>query len=168
MPGLATPARAFQAALQAHCQSLTQREVVTMPNANTAQGRAIFILAICAITYYVIKVIKSKSWIENAEDRQQKRFDYLNPHTQKAKEKQWTSEGWRWDEEKGEWVAPYHLRVKEKIQWVWDEEKQVWVEKERKERMERYRKYREGKEPTYEEWKAAREKERQEQAKSKD
>lgn len=132
-------------------------------DSNTPQGKILIFIAIGAIIYYAIRASRNKNWIESAEDRQQTRFDYLNPHTQKAKEKQWTTEGWYYDEAKGEWIPPDYLKSQAKMDWVWDEDKQIWVEKKRKERLERYRKYREGKEPTYEEWKAAREKERQEQ-----
>ncbi len=45
----------------------------------------------------------------------------------------------------------------------WDPEKHTWIDKEEEARKERYRKYHEGQPPTFEEWRAQREKEKQEQ-----
>ena len=128
------------------------------------------LVAVFFIIWIVVRTSRktptNKNWLEQAQNRQQIRFDYLNPHTQKAAEKKWTSEGWYWDEEKQLWIAPDYLKTEAKRKWKWDEKKKIWTDLDKKQRLERYREFRkrEGKEPTFEEWKA--EKLRQEQQKN--
>jgi len=83
-----------------------------------------------------IKFRNEDSWLNKAQKKQNKRFDYMNEAILNK------------DENK-----------------VWDSEKGRWIDKEEEARKERYRKYHEDKPPTFEEWKAQREKEQQEQQK---
>ena len=74
------------------------------------------------------KQFQGKTWLDKAQDKQRTRFEYLN---QAILEKP--------DKNK-----------------VWDAEKGRWIDLAQVKRMERYKEFRKGKEPTFEEWKAAR------------
>lgn len=71
----------------------------------------------------------------------------------------WSASGWIYNEETKLWVPPDYLSEQSKVKWRWDEKKQIWIDQEKEERLARYHEFRksQGKEPTYEEWKAARE-----------
>lgn len=77
--------------------------------------------------------------------------------------RKWYPSGWVFNEETQLWEPPDYVSDQSKDKWRWDEKKQIWIDQEKEARQERYHEFRksQGKEPTYEEWKAAREAERQ-------
>lgn len=110
----------------------------------------------------------SSDWLSKAQQRQNKRYEYTDPASrprpQKGAQKRenepnWYPSGWTWNEEKQLWEPPDFLNKESAKKWTWDSSKQIWVDEEKERRLERYRKYHEGREPTFEEWKAQREKE---------
>lgn len=71
----------------------------------------------------------------------------------------WYPTGWTFNEKTKLWEPPDYISNQSKEKWRWDEKKQIWIDREREARLERYQEFRrsQGKEPTFEEWKAARE-----------
>ena len=67
----------------------------------------------------------------------------------------WSPTGWYFNNKTGKWDPPDYLSNESSQKWRWNEEKQIWVDAEKERRIERYHKYHEGREPTFEEWKAA-------------
>lgn len=98
----------------------------------------LYLAAIIALIILAVNHNRSDTWLEKAQKKSKTRFDYLN--------------------------ASITDEVKREIEW--DEEKAVWIDLDKKRRMERYQQFRKeaGKEPTFEEWKAAREKEKADSA----
>ena len=140
------------------------------------------ISAILVIVGFIIAALSGrfdeKNWIQKAQDKQQKRFDYLNDQISKSKPKtndknsyqgnkekgiKWYPSGWTYSEKTQLWEPPDYLQKESAEKWSWDPDKRIWIDKEKEARMEKYRKYHEGQPPTFEEWKAQREKEKQEQ-----
>lgn len=112
---------------------------------------------------------RSDDWLKNAQERQQKRYEYEDPYFAKSKpgpepkdSKIMFESGWSWNEENKLWEPPSNASAESKKKWEWDAERQIWVDVEQQKRLERYNEFRkkQGKGPTYEEWKAAREAER--------
>lgn len=142
----------------------------------------LFTLAFVALVVLVVKKIwywkpnkkkdtrrtRSNDWYEEAQYRQSKRYEYTDPviptkSTPKAKEPKWYPSGWVYNEETGLWDPPDYLIVEAQKRWKWDDEKGIWIDLDKERRLERYRKAHEGREPTYEEWKAAKLKKQQEE-----
>lgn len=188
----------------------------------------IVIIIIVLIFIGIIFLIRGseESWLDEAQEKHQRRFEYLNDHltTKEDSNKEWDPKKGRWidkeEEARKERYQKYHenlppsydqwrAQVKEEIRhkhkivknqtfekwieehqgdgfqgnrkdgtkwyptgWTYNEKKKLWeppnyvksereTEAEKKERLERYRKYHEGQPPTFEEWKAQREKEQQ-------
>lgn len=144
------------------------------------------IMAVVLIVGFTIKVLKgnsryNKDWVSEAQERQNKRYEYSDSFMNQTKTQEnwnehyarhsdtpfksyngkWYTNGWVYNEETNRWDPPDYLSEESARKWKWDEEKQIWIDQDKLERQERYRKFREGKEPTYEEWKAARLKEQQ-------
>lgn len=105
-------------------------------------GIAIF----CGIVAIIVFIGK-KIW--NADSKQ-------DPQDPKRK---WYPTGWYWDQKTQRWTPPDYLSEEARNRWKWDPEKRIWIDLDKERRMERYRKYHKGREPTFEEWKAARAKE---------
>lgn len=112
---------------------------------------------------------RSDDWLYNAQVRQQKRYEYGDPYFAKKQpepeqkdHKVVFESGWTWNEKTKLWEPPSNASAESKKKWEWDAERQIWVDVEQQKRLERYKAFREkeGKGPTYEEWKAAREAER--------
>ncbi len=93
----------------------------------------VIIIIVVTLIVFLIKTIKEESWLSRIQKKQKTRFDYMHGAIMD------NNENMRWDEEKGR-----------------------WIDKEKEARMEKYRKYHEGQPPTFEEWKAQREKEQKE------
>ena len=106
----------------------------------------------------VIQQNKESKWLDEAQKRQQTRFEYLN-----GKPRNTTEGDWYWDEQKKKWIPMEDIKNESEPQWRWDDQKGNWVNIEQEARKERYRKYHEGRPPTFEEWKAMREKELEDQ-----
>ena len=70
----------------------------------------------------------------------------------------WYPTGWTYNDKTGKWDPPDYLRKESKDKWRWDANKGIWIDQEKEERLEKYRKFHEGRPPTFEEWKANREK----------
>lgn len=84
---------------------------------------------------------------------------YEEPY--EAEHKQVSVTGWVYDRDTRKWVPPERLCQEAKEKWRWDPEKRIWIDREKEARRERYYEYRrsQGLPPTFEEWKAQREKE---------
>lgn len=78
--------------------------------------------------------------------------------TKNKREPNWYPSGWVFNEETQLWDPPEYLQKEARHRWEWNQEKGIWIDKEKEARLERYRKYHEGREPTYEEWRAAQQK----------
>ena len=87
------------------------------------------IIAITAVANLILKSIQGGTWLDNAQKKQQTRFEYMNQAILEEP-----------DENK-----------------VWDEEKSRWIDMTQVRRMERYKEYHKDKPPTFEEWKAMKE-----------
>lgn len=86
----------------------------------------------------------NKNWLEEEQKKQNARFEYLNSHLQ--------------------WEPPDFVKKESDKKWKWDPDKKIWVDQEKEERLAKYREYHKDRPPTFEEWKAAREKENQDKA----
>ena len=87
------------------------------------------IIGIIVIAVLVVKNLQGESWLDEAQKKQQTRFEYMNQAILEEP-----------DENK-----------------VWDSEKSRWIDMAEVKRKERYKEYRKGKPPTFEEWKAMKE-----------
>ena len=91
---------------------------------------------------------------------------YKEPKTREpayqARHGEWSPTGWVYDRDTQKWNPPEYLVEESRQKWRWNEEKQIWVDQDKEKRLQRYHEYRksQGREPTYEEWKAAREAEK--------
>lgn len=193
-------------------------------------GILIIIIAVIIVGIIILIFSSEESWINKAQKKQDKRFDYMNDHITAKDDpnKEWDPIKNRWIDKKEEarkeryrefhkdkpagyeeWRAQVkeEIRIKHKIVknqtfdewirehkqdgyqgnlkegvkwyptgWTYNEKTKVWdppnylrnnkeTEEQKQARMERYRKFHEGQPPTFEEWKAQREKEKQEQQK---
>ena len=86
-------------------------------------------IIIIAAADLIIKKFHRGTWLDEAQKKQQTRFEYMNQAILEEP-----------DENK-----------------VWDTEKSRWIDMAQVRRMERYKEYRKGKPPTFEEWKAMKE-----------
>ena len=73
----------------------------------------------------------------------------------------WYPTGWTFNEETQLWEPPDYIKKESDQKWEWDQKERIWIDKEKAARNERYRKAHEGQPPTFEEWKAAREAEQE-------
>lgn len=146
--------------------------------------RIVIVIGIAALITWVVKKVwnagngskKAKSnrynhqnedWLSRAKRKEDTKFNYLNSHIDsnvggyagnpKAGVK-WYPTGWTYNDKTGKWDPPDYLRKESKDKWRWDANKGIWIDQEKEERLEKYRKYHEGRPPTFEEWKANREK----------
>ena len=158
-------------------------------------GIEVIITIVCIVGFLLFIAFRKgdntrNNWPEDAQQKEQNKFDYLNPQlSNKAKKKplnyarnmtfdewindhkndgfegnpkegiRWYPTGWTYNTKTGKWEPPNYLQDQSKEKWEWNEDKQIWIDKEKEARLEKYRKYHEGRPPTFEEWKAAREKE---------
>ena len=110
-----------------------------------------------------IKKHKESSWLDEAQKRQQTRFEYLNKNIMHdgpeypSRSGKWTASGWVFDEKTQMWQPPDYLAEESRIKWRWDEEKKIWIDADKEARMARYKEYHKDKPPTFEEWKAMKE-----------
>ena len=74
----------------------------------------------------------SDDWLVQAQERQNRIYDYTDPV--RSSEKQWSPTGWYFDESKGEWVAPDYIQQEAKTRWEWDDKKRIWIDKSKKKR----------------------------------
>ena len=82
------------------------------------------------------------------------------PVIYQARHGEWSPTGWVYDRETQKWNPPEYLAEESAKKWRWDEEKRIWIDREKEARKQRYQEYWKNRrtEPTYEEWKAAKEK----------
>lgn len=116
---------------------------------------------------------ENEDWLTRAKRKEDTKFDYLNSHLNSDKGGyagnpkegiKWYPTGWTYNDKTGKWEPPDYIRKESKDKWRWDTKKGIWIDQEKEERLEKYRKYHEGRPATFEEWKAAREKENQDKA----
>ena len=145
------------------------------------------IMAIIAVIAIVVRIFgqkkttNSSDWLNKAQEVQNKRFEYMNEslieNNSESKKTQanltgfkgnpkkrtrWYPTGWTYNEDTKLWEPPDYVCKESSEKWKWDPEKRIWIDKEKEAQMEKYRKYHEGQPPTFEEWKAQREKEQKE------
>lgn len=125
----------------------------------------ILLLVIAALIVRSMMQEEDNSWINRAQRKNENRFNYLNQniiHDNKEHEPKWYPTGWYFNEETKSWEPPDYIKKEATDKWRWDEKKQIWVDREKEERLKKYYEYRksQGLPPTYEEWKAAKLKER--------
>lgn len=87
--------------------------------------------------------------------------DDEEPSIYQAKHGAWSPTGWVYDRDTMKWDPPEYLEKESREKWRWDDEKRIWIDKDKEFRKERYHQWRkeQGKGPTFEEWKAQRERE---------
>ena len=116
---------------------------------------------------------QNEDWLSRAKRKEDTKFDYLNSHIGSDRGGyagspktcvKWYPTGWTYNDKTGKWDPPDYIKKESKDKWRWDASKGIWIDQEKEERLEKYRKYHEGQPPTFEEWKAAREKENQDKA----
>ena len=139
---------------------------------------AFIIIALAVIIIALISKRNNENWLDEAQRKNETRFEYLNRNVIEASEarkikeqrkknkknqnqninksRKWYPTGWVFNEETQLWEPPDYMEEDAK-KWEWDEDKLIWIDKEREARKERYSAFRksQGKPPTYEEWKAA-------------
>lgn len=77
------------------------------------------------------------NWINKAQERQQKRWDYTDPTSKPRKgntskpvnESNWYPTGWTWNEKKQLWEPPDYLSQESQERWEWNESSRIWVDK---------------------------------------
>ena len=104
------------------------------------------------------KIVKNRTFEEYIDDH--RKDGYQGNRKDKVR---WYPTGWTYNDKTKLWEPPDYLSKESSEKWRWDPDKRIWIDKEKETRMERYRKYHEGQPPTFEEWKAQRGKEKQEQ-----
>ena len=72
--------------------------------------------------------------------------------------------GWTYNEKTQLWEPPDYAKKESDKKWKWDSDKKIWVDQEKEKRLAKYKEYHKDRPPTFEEWKAAREKENQDKA----
>ena len=113
-----------------------------------------------------IKAYRKSNWLDEAQTRHKTRFEYMNKGTIRdeqvytSRTGKWTPSGWVFDEETKMWQPPDYLSEESKIKWRWDEDKQIRIDAEKEARIAKYKEYHKDKPPTFEEWKALREQEK--------
>ena len=127
--------------------------------------RIVIVIGIAALITWVVK----KVWNAGTGSKKvkNKRYNHLNSRIDsnrggyagnpKTGVKCYPT-GWTYNDKTGKWDPPDYLRKESKDKWRWDANKGIWIDQEKEERLEKYRKYHEGRPPTFEEWKANREK----------
>ena len=153
------------------------------------------VMIVAWIGCYILRSEGWQDWISNAQERQQKKYEYSDPQwSYNKKTRMWVDsdqmdekerrkasekvrENWKtYQSQTGQWSPTgwYYNASTGKweppehptdIEWVWDAKKQIWVDAGKERRMERYREYHKDKPPTFEEWKAQREQELKNQQK---
>lgn len=103
-----------------------------------------------------IRLKKADKLIQEYEEERRTHKRTMNKKS--YAEPKWYPTGWVFNEETQLWEPPDYIEKEAEQKWKWDEEKKIWVDKEKLFRQERYQKFREGKEPTFDEWKAQRDK----------
>ena len=90
----------------------------------------------------------------------------VEPTTYQSQHGEWSPTGWIYDRDTQKWNPPEYLAEDSAKKWRWDEEKRIWIDREKEANRQRYQEYWKDKrkEPTYEEWRAARMAEEQKKA----
>ena len=116
----------------------------------TTEGMVLLFLGICAVCFTVINFLKKEKSEAQTQAQPPK---HPNSGTQvwtRTTEKRWEPDGWYWDEKKGKWVSPDYRNAQANTNMQaytpdWDN-----VQSRKTSTVQHW-------EPTYEEWKAARE-----------
>lgn len=72
-------------------------------------------------------VRKRKDWLNEAQKRQNAKYEYTDPVIPKVGQK-WNEDGWYYDEEKGKWVSPDYSDASKNTSWKWNEGARMWVD----------------------------------------
>ena len=122
-------------------------------NLNTLEGKLLVIFAACAVMYHLYKYFTQKSWLEEAQERHQKRSESMDPVSSKPIKKKWSPSGWYYDEEKEKWVSPDYLDSSKNTK-IYSHQLYSEIEKDKRTRLSK-----DG--PTFAEWKETRMREEQ-------
>lgn len=71
----------------------------------------------------------TEDWMQNANARQQNRYEYSDPQWTRNNGK-WSPSGWYFDEQKQKWVAPDYVDSSRNTRWEWNERAKMWVDPE--------------------------------------
>lgn len=84
------------------------------------------------------------------------------PPIYQARHGEWSPTGWVYDRDTQKWNPPEYLVEESARKWRWDEEKRIWIDQDKEAHRQHYQEYWKDKrkEPTYEEWRAAKLKEK--------
>ena len=129
------------------------------------------LILIIAIVIIVALTNNRDSWIDQAQEKSERKFRNANSNiidASKARQrkeqkekarKQWLEEtgktegpknqepkwypsGWVFNEETQKWDPPDYLSSQSKEKWAWDVEKQIWIDREKESRKDRYHEFR--------------------------
>ena len=128
----------------------------------------LFGIGFIALLAFIITWIVKKVWYAGEKQPNQCKNTTAKNNEYKGNPKEnvkWYPTGWTYNDKTKLWEPPDYLSKETSEKWKWDPDKRIWIDKDKEARMEKYRKYHEGQPPTFEEWKAQREKEKQEQQK---
>lgn len=104
----------------------------------------------------LITVIVKKVWNSGNKPNQNQQIHNVGKEGYSGKQR-WYPTGWIFNEETQLWEPPDYLSKQTKQKWRWDDEKKIWIDTEKEQRLIRYKEYHKDKPPTFEEWKAERE-----------
>lgn len=118
------------------------------------------ILSIAANKAYERKQKKYEELISSKTKESEATNEPEQPSIYQAQHGEWSPTGWVYDRDTKKWDPPDYLSKESEEKWRWNEEKRIWIDTEKEKRQEKHKQWRqeEGKGPTYEEWKAQREK----------
>ena len=113
------------------------------------------------------------SCVLDCDTMELKTSDYINDFEEddkpagayQARHGECSATGWIYDRDTKKWDPPEYLIKESRTRWKWDEEKQIWIDLEKQRRIAKHQAYLAStagsREPTYEEWKAQKLKEKQ-------
>lgn len=124
-------------------------------NLNSLEGKLLIILLFCIAAYCIYKAVTK----EKKEEKPLKKLERQGNREvwTKDTQKKWTTTGWYYDEQKGEWVSPDYANSRKNTK-IHNIEVFAQAEQDKHIRLSK-----DG--PTFEEWKAARMKEQQDKLK---
>lgn len=118
------------------------------------------ILSIAATKAYERKQKKYEELISSKTKESESTNESDQPSIYQAQHGEWSPTGWVYDRDTKKWDPPDYLSKESEEKWRWNEEKRIWIDTEKEKRQEKHKQWRqeEGKGPTFEEWKAERQK----------
>lgn len=85
------------------------------------------ILIIAFVVYNILEKPKKKDWLSQAQERQNRRYEYNDPvkpkKQKKIRNRTWTTDGWYFDEDQKKWVGPDY-----QPDWEYNSKTRMWVD----------------------------------------